>query len=75
VIRCPNGAQAKLFIAQIKYSFLLFDDKLPDATGKELTEFARESARIELTPSIIIKKSAKYDVLARDITRILAASK
>jgi DNA-binding response OmpR family regulator len=75
VIRCPNGAQAKLFIAQIKYSLLLFDEVLPDAMGRELTEFARESARIELTPSIILKKSANCDVLARDITRILAASR
>jgi DNA-binding response OmpR family regulator len=75
IVRCPNGAQAKLFIAQIKYSLLLFDEKLPDATGKELTEFARESARVEMTPSIIIKRSANYDVLARDIGRILAASR
>jgi DNA-binding response OmpR family regulator len=75
MMRCPNGAQARLFIKEIKYSLLLFDEQLPDATGRELTAFARESARIELTPSIIIKKSADYDVLARDITRIIAASR
>jgi DNA-binding response OmpR family regulator len=75
IIRCPNGSQARLFIAQIKYSCLLFDEELPDTTGGELTEFARESARRELTPSLIIKKAANYDVLARDIARILAASR
>jgi DNA-binding response OmpR family regulator len=74
VIRCPNGSQARLFIEKIKYALLLFDEVLLDTTGRELTKFARESARVEMTPSIIIKKSANCDVLARDITRIIAAS-
>jgi CheY-like chemotaxis protein len=75
IVRCPNGSQARMFIKEIKYSFLLFDEELPDTTGRELTEFAKKSARVELTPSMIIKRSAKYDVLARDIERILAASR
>jgi DNA-binding response OmpR family regulator len=75
LIRCPNGWQARLFIKEVKYSLLLFDEELPDTTGRALAKFARESARVELTPSIIVRKSAKGEVLARDITRILAASR
>lgn len=72
IIRCPNGAQARLFIEKIKYSLLLFDEELPDTTGRELTEFARELPYRRRTPVIICKPFGSYDVIVRAITRALA---
>jgi len=41
VVRSPDSSQARLFIENINYSLLLFDEELPDTTGQELTDFTR----------------------------------
>lgn len=71
VVRCPDGSQARLFIEHIQYSLLLFDEELPDTTGQELADFARQFSHKQHTPVLIIKKSDSFELLASTITRLL----
>jgi DNA-binding response OmpR family regulator len=71
VIRCPNGAQARLFIEKIKYSLLLFDEQLPDTTGAELESFTRTLAQRHSTPIVIIRDSSDGDTLVKAIRQKL----
>jgi DNA-binding response OmpR family regulator len=82
-IRCPIGSVAKLFIEKIKYSLLLFDDKLPDSTGIELAKFTRSMLQMRQTPIIILSegkfkvedvifnKPSEFERLIRIITKLL----
>jgi DNA-binding response OmpR family regulator len=72
VIRCPNGSQARLFIEKINYSLLLFDEALPDATGRELACFARGLAHRQCSLAIVVKRSDEFELLADAIKRLLA---
>ena len=76
VVRCPDGRGARLFIdSDIDYSLLLFDDELPDMTGKELERFARKLSHRERTPIIIFKKSDNFNMLVETIIQRLATQK
>lgn len=70
IVRCPDGYTARLFIAGINYSFLLFDEELPDATGLDLAEFSCSLAREVCTPFIIIKKPDTFEFLTTSIMQI-----
>lgn len=67
VVRCPNRAQARLFIEKLNHSLLLFDEVLPDATGAELERFTHSLIKRGHTPVIIIQGADKFDLLARAI--------
>lgn len=73
VVRCPVGSQARILIAGINYSLLLFDEELPDATGSELAEFSCALARSPCTPFIIIKNPCDFESLARAVMEVCAA--
>jgi DNA-binding response OmpR family regulator len=73
VIRCPNGSQARLFIERINYSLLLFDEALPDATGRELACLTRGLAKRQCSLIIVVKMSDDFELLAGTIKRLLAA--
>jgi DNA-binding response OmpR family regulator len=73
IVRCPDGYTARLFIAGINYSLLLFDEELPDTTGGELAKYACSMARTQYTPFIIIKQSDNFESLASAIMQIFAA--
>jgi DNA-binding response OmpR family regulator len=72
MVRCPNGSHARLFIEKIKYSLLLFDERLQDTTGAELESFTRTLPHRERTPIIIYKPLVGFDVLAKAIIRELS---
>jgi DNA-binding response OmpR family regulator len=54
VVRCPDGSALTL-IKEISYSLLLFDEVLPDMTGKELAGLTRALPHRERTPIITIR--------------------
>ena len=79
VVRCPTGRLAQPLIeserpvigSEIKYSLFLFDEELPDMTGKELAEFTHSIWHRKKTPILIIEKSDDLGLLANDIIRLL----
>ena len=73
VVRCPDGSQARVFIEHIKYSLLLFDEELPDTTGRALMRFARSLTRRKRTPTIILNKLTSLEGLASVIPHLLPA--
>ena len=76
VVRCPGGRESRLFIAsKIKYSLFLFDDELPDISGKELKRFAHSLAHRQSTPVILYKKSDDFNLLVETIIRELSQIK
>ena len=81
VVRCPRGTEARIFIesenpiiggSAIKYSLFLFDEQLPDMTGKELAEFTHKVKHRKRTPIIICQKADEFDTLAETIVHTLA---
>lgn len=72
VVRCPNGSLARLFIAHINYAALLFDEALPDATGRELADFARTAAQRAETPVVSVRRDDVFGWLAWHIEASLA---
>ncbi|HEX8649884.1 MAG TPA: hypothetical protein VF708_03520 [Pyrinomonadaceae bacterium] len=72
-MRCPRGTEARLFIeSEIRYTLFLFDEELPDMTGKELKRFTHAQAHREQTPVILCKKSDDYKQLLETIVRELS---
>ena len=80
VVRCPRGTEARIFIesehsliggSAIKYSLFLFDEQLPDMTGKELAEFTRAVKHRKKTPVLIIEKSDDFNRLVETIVHTL----
>ncbi|HEX8921553.1 MAG TPA: hypothetical protein VF766_08735 [Pyrinomonadaceae bacterium] len=72
VVRSPSGRCSYCLIeSNINYSLLLFDDELPDMTGKELAQFTRSLKHRKQTPILIVEKSDDLSVLASDIVRLL----
>ena len=79
VVRCPNGrlsyclieSERPLIGSEIKYLLFLFDEQLPDMTGKELAEFTHSLWHRKKTPILIVEKSDDLSVLASEIVRLL----
>ena len=71
IIYCPLGSLARTFIEHVKYSLLLFDEELPDTTGRALARFARKLQRSECTPVIVLNKSNSFELVMSSITRLL----
>jgi hypothetical protein len=69
IVRAPAACVARVFIRELKYSLLLFDEVLMDATAAELTGFVRSLAHRKHTPVIISQKSADFLTLARKVAR------
>jgi DNA-binding response OmpR family regulator len=69
-VRCPDGSALTL-IKEISYSLLLFDEVLPDMTGKELVQTVRSLEHREQTPIIVWKHSECFASVARAIKRLL----
>jgi DNA-binding response OmpR family regulator len=78
VVRCPRGTEARIFIesempmiggSAIRYSLFLFDEQLPDMTGKELTKFTRSVEHRKKTPILIVEKSDNFDSLIETIKK------
>jgi CheY-like chemotaxis protein len=70
IVRCPDGS-ALVLIKQISYSLLLFDEVLPDMTGKELSQTVRLLEHRKQTPMIVWKYSECFASVARVIMRLL----
>jgi hypothetical protein len=75
VVGCPNGSLARLFITHINYAVLLFDEALPDATGRELADFARTVAQRAETPVVVVRRDDEFGWLAWHIEASLALSR
>jgi CheY-like chemotaxis protein len=80
IVRCPRGTEARIFIesempyvggSAIKYSLFLFDEELPDMTGKELADFTHKVKHRKKIPILIIERTDDRDRLASDILRLL----
>ena len=80
VVRCPSGRCSYCLIeskmpyiggSAIKYSLFLFDEVLPDMTGKELAKFTRSVWHRKKTPILIVEKSDDWERLLSDIKRLL----
>jgi hypothetical protein len=72
IVRGIGNSTVRGFIERIHYSFLLFDEELPDTTGVELAEYACSLERQSCTPFIIIKKADSFESIASAIVQILA---
>jgi hypothetical protein len=72
IVRSPNASIAHPLIEGINYALLLFDEELLDGTGLELAKFVCSLARRRCTPFMIVKKSSDFELLVRDIMRLLA---
>jgi DNA-binding response OmpR family regulator len=70
VVRCPDGS-ARTLIKEISYSLLLFDEVLPDMTGKELVQTVRSLEHRKKTPIIVCKPLECFASVTRAITRLL----
>jgi DNA-binding response OmpR family regulator len=73
IVRCPNGTQARLFIERTGYSLLLFDEALPDTTGRELASFAGTLAKREGTP-VVFTRPEDFASVACEVEGWLAES-
>ena len=80
VVRSPSGRVSYCLIesempyiggSAIKYSLFLFDEQLPDMTGKELAQFTRSIWHRKCTPIVIVKQGDDWERLLRDIKRLL----
>lgn len=86
VVRSPNGSIARLFIEKLEHAVLLFDEQLPDTTGRELASFVRSLPRRKHTPIIILsasncrgvglffRKPDEFDSLVETVVCLLNAS-
>ncbi len=74
IVRAPAACVARIFIRELKYSLLLSDEMLMDATAQELASFAREFALKEGTPFVVVKDSDDCVRLARAVRRLLPRS-
>jgi hypothetical protein len=74
IVRAPAACVARIFIRKLKYSLLLSDEVLMDATAQELASFAREFARKKGTPFVVVKDSDDDARLARAVRRLLPRS-
>ncbi len=73
IVRAPTGLIARLFIEKLKHSLLLFDEELPDTTGRALARFARKSAYKGCPPMVIVKRYYdNFELLAKVISNMLA---
>jgi DNA-binding response OmpR family regulator len=80
VVRCPSGRLSYCLIesempyiggSAIKYSLFLFDEVLPDMTGRELAKFTCSVWHRKQTPILIVKQSDDWERLLKDIKRLL----
>jgi DNA-binding response OmpR family regulator len=80
VIRSPCGRLSYCLIesempyiggSAIKYSLFLFDEVLPDMTGKELAKFTRSIWHRKCTPILIVKQGDDWERLLSEIMRLL----
>jgi DNA-binding response OmpR family regulator len=54
-VRCPDGKTARVLLnSQIHYDLLLFDDELPDTSGREIVRLARSLEHRQRTPIILL---------------------
>ena len=54
-VRCPDAASARMFLrSDLRYTALLIDAQLPDATGAEVVRFARTLEHRRRTPIGIV---------------------
>jgi DNA-binding response OmpR family regulator len=55
VVRCPDGGTARLLLGSgIHYHLLMFDEELPDVSGRELARFVRSLEHRERTSLILL---------------------
>jgi DNA-binding response OmpR family regulator len=71
IVRSPGGSVARPLIANINYSLLLFDEDLPDVTGKELEGYARALPHYTRTPIIILRVGECEAKIVETIARLL----
>ena len=74
IVRSPGGSVARLLIAKILYSLLLFDEDLPDMTGKELERYARALPHHARTPIITLRVGEYEAKIVETVARLLNTS-
>ena len=71
IVRSPGGSVARLLIASILYSLLLFDEDLPDVTGRELEGQARALPHHTRTPIITLRAGEREAKIVETAARLL----
>jgi len=71
IVRSPGGSVTRLLIAKILYSLLLFDEDLPDMTGKELERYARAVPHHARTPLITLRAGECEAKIVETVARLL----
>jgi DNA-binding response OmpR family regulator len=71
IVRSPGGSVTRILIASILYSLLLFDEDLPDATGKELEAQARALPHHTRTPIITLRAGEREAKIVETVARLL----
>lgn len=74
IVRSPSGSVARILMKSILYSLLLFDEDLPDMTGKELERYARALPHQEQTPIITIRTGEREAKIVETVARLLNTS-
>jgi hypothetical protein len=74
IVRSPGGSVTRLLIASINYSLLLFDEDLPDATGKELEGHALPLLHHTRTPIITLRMGEPEAKIVERVKRLLNTS-
>jgi DNA-binding response OmpR family regulator len=73
IVRSPCGSVAHMLMKSILYSLLLFDEDLPDATGKELEGHARALPHHTRTPIITLRTGEREANIVETVARLLGA--
>lgn len=73
-MRSPDGSIARLLMKSILYSLLLFDEVLPDTTGKELEGFACTLLHHAGTQIITIRAGEHEAKIVEMVARLLDRS-
>jgi len=74
IVRSPSGSVARLLMKSTLYSLLLFDEDLPDVTGKELERYARALPHQEQTPIVMIWAGEREAIIVETVARLLGTS-
>jgi DNA-binding response OmpR family regulator len=74
IVRSPGWSVTRLLIASINYSLLLFDEDLPDVTGKELEGHARALLHHTRTPIITLRVGEHEAKIVETVKRLLNTS-
>jgi DNA-binding response OmpR family regulator len=71
IVRSPSGSVARTLMKSILYSLLLFDEALPDVTGKELEGQARALPHHTRTPIITLRAGEREAKIVETVARLL----